>query len=169
METIFEGFNPNSLSSNQINQLTGFVTGMGTGMIVFSLALLVFEIVCMWKLFEKAGEPGWKCLIPIYNAYILMKISWEGKYFWFMLLCALVPSILTGIAAGTQSSGLAGVAGFVWVAASIAMLVISIFAAIKLSKRFGKSPLFALGLIFLEPIFIAILAFGSATYDRSLA
>ena len=70
-------------------QALNFITGMGTGMAIFLIALAVFEIVCMWKLFEKAGEPGWKCLIPIYNAYIFMKICWEGKYFWIMLLLLL--------------------------------------------------------------------------------
>ncbi len=156
-------------SSFNSNQAMSFITGMGTGMIVFFLALAIFEIVCMWKVFEKAGEPGWKCLIPIYNAYIFMKIAWEGKYFWYMILTALVPGILLGIAAGSRSQAFAGIAGFLMIAAYIALLVISIIALVKLAKRFGKSGAFALGLIFLEPIFIAILAFDSSTYDRSLA
>ena len=169
MEPIFGGFDPNSLSTTQINQLTGFVTGMGTGMIIFSVALAIFEIVCLWKVFEKAGEPGWKCLIPIYNAYIFMKICWEGKYFWWSLLIMLIPGVITGIAAGTGSAAFSGIAGFLMVAAVIAVAVIEIMALVKLSKRFGKSGAFALGLIFLEPIFIAILAFGSDTYNRNLA
>ena len=150
-------------------QALNFITGMGTGMAIFLIALAVFEIVCMWKLFEKAGEPGWKCLIPIYNAYIFMKICWESKYFWIMLLLLLVPAVAVGLMVGGQSNALAGVAGFLMFAAYIAVGVIGIISLVKLAKRFGKSGAFAVGLIFLEPIFIAILAFDSSTYDRNLA
>ena len=150
-------------------QALNFITGMGTGMAIFLIALAVFEIVCMWKLFEKAGEPGWKCLIPIYNAYIFMKICWEGKYFWIMFLLLLVPAVAVGLMVGGQSNALAGVAGFLMFAAYIAVGVIGIISLVKLAKRFGKSGAFAVGLIFLEPIFIAILAFDSSTYDRNLA
>ena len=158
-----------NLSNADTRQMMNFVTGMGAGMIVLLLALLVFEIVCIWKVFQKAGEPGWKCLIPIYNAYIYMKISWEGKYFWWILLLGILPGILTGVALGSSSGGLAGISGFVSIAAYVAIAVISIIALVKLAKRFGKSGGFAVGLIFLEPIFIAILAFDSSTYNRELA
>ncbi len=151
------------------NQLMGYVAGMGVGMIILMIALAVFGIICMWKIFEKAGEPGWKCLIPIYNAYVYMKICWEGKYFWFMILLPIIPIVLLAIAASSRSTGLAGVTGFLNIVAYIAVAVISIIAMVKLSKRFGKSGAFALGLIFLSPIFTAILAFDSSTYNRSLA
>ena len=151
------------------NQLMSYITGMGVGMIILWIGLVVFGIICMWKIFEKAGEPGWKCLIPFYNAYVYMKIAWEGKYFWFMILIPLIPVIFLAIAASSQSSGMAGFAGFLYIAAAVAVAVIGIIAMVKLSKRFGKSGAFALGLIFLSVIFTAILAFDSSTYNRDLA
>src|ERR1700690_1558250 len=50
----------------------------------FCLALTVFEIVCLWKVYQKAGQPGWASIIPIYNAYILLKIA--GRPGWWLLL-----------------------------------------------------------------------------------
>ena len=46
------------------------------------IALVVLYIVGMWRIFEKAGESGWKCLIPIYNQYTLFKMFWKTSYFW---------------------------------------------------------------------------------------
>ena len=94
----------------------------------------VIGIIAMWKIFEKAGEPGWAAVIPFYNAYILFKITW-GNGWKFLLL--LIP---------------------------IANIVISIITMVKLAKAFGKSGGFAVGLIFLGPIFMLILGFGDAQY-----
>lgn len=99
------------------------------------LLVAVFEIIVMWKVFEKAGEAGWKAIIPIYNAVVLFKIS--GLNPWLILL-ELVP---------------------------IANLIITIMLCIKLAKSFGKGGGFAVGLIFLNIIFMAILAFGSSTHQ----
>ncbi|NZA37286.1 DUF5684 domain-containing protein [Eubacterium callanderi] len=63
-----------------------------TGMVglLLALAWYVFILVAGWKLFEKAGEPGWKSLIPIYGSYILYKISWKTSMFWVYLACVVV-------------------------------------------------------------------------------
>ena len=145
----------------------GLLAGMGTGMIVLSLALLVFMIICEWRVFEKAGEPGWKCLIPIYNAYIYMKICWEGKYFFYMILGMVAAVLLSSVGAASNSSALAGIGGFLMIVAYIAIFVIDVIAMIKLAKRFGKGGGFAVGLILLNTIFLAILAFDSSDYDRA--
>lgn len=149
------------------NGAAGLVAGMGTGMIVLTLALIVFMIVCEWRIFEKAGEPGWKCLIPIYNAYIFMKICWEGKYFLYMILGMVAAVLLSSIGAASNSGAIAGIGGFLMIVAYIAIFVIDIIAMIKLAKRFGKSGGFAVGLILLSTIFLAILAFDSSDYDRA--
>ena len=139
------------------------MTSMGPGMVVLEIALIIFGIVCMWKIFEKAGEAGWKSLIPIYSGYIYFKIAWETKYFWIVLLAALVPGILLGVAGGTPFASIISIIAY------IVILVIAIIAIVKLTKRFGKSGGFAVGMILLSIIFMAILAFGSADYDRSRA
>ena len=101
---------------------------------VLSLALGVLAIVAMWKIFEKAGEPGWAAIIPFYNLYVLFKITWgNGWKFLFLLI-------------------------------PIANIVFAIITMVKLAKAFGKSGGFAVGLIFLSIIFYCILAFDQSQY-----
>ena len=54
------------------------------GMIIVALALLIFCVAVMWKVFCKAGEPGWASLIPFYNLYVMTRITW-GKEGWICL------------------------------------------------------------------------------------
>ncbi|MCR5207547.1 MAG: DUF5684 domain-containing protein [Eubacterium sp.] len=101
---------------------------------IISLAISILYIIAMWKLFEKAGEEGWKALIPFYNAYTLVKIAY-GNGIMFLLL--LIP-----------------VVNFVFI----------FIYMINLAKAFGKSSGFGIGLVFLAPIFMMILGFGSDQY-----
>ena len=103
-------------------------------MTVVYLAVAVLGIVAMWKIFEKAGEPGWAAIIPFYNLYVLFQITW-GSGWKFLLM--LIP---------------------------FANIVIAIITMVKLAKAFGKSGGFAVGLIFLSIIFYCILAFDQSRY-----
>jgi len=105
-----------------------------TGVILFFVAFWIFLIAAQWKVFEKAGQPGWACIIPIYNIYIMTKIGGKPGY-WVLLL--LVP---------------------------IVNLVIIIWLINMISKSFGKDEGFTAGLILLGFIFWPILGFGSAKY-----
>ncbi|MBX2842401.1 MAG: hypothetical protein KTR26_11565 [Flammeovirgaceae bacterium] len=102
--------------------------------LVFGLAISLFLIIAQWKIFEKAGKPGWACLVPFYNIIVLLEIV--GKPWWWLLLM-FVP---------------------------IANIVVGIWAINLLSKSFGKDEGFTLGLLFLSFIFYPILGFGSAEY-----
>jgi len=99
-------------------------------------AIIVFMVATMWKIFAKAGEPGWTCLVPIYNTCVWLKIA--GKPMWWILLL-LIPFV---------------------------GLIIAILAVIGLANKFGKGGGFAVGLIFLPIIFYPILAFGDAEYQN---
>lgn len=112
---------------------------MGLIPCVFFLAIAIFMIMTMWKLYEKAGQPGWGCLIPIYNQYLLLKIA--GRPGWWLLLY-LIPPV---------------------------SFVIAIIVLIDIAKSFGKDAAFAIGLIFLGFIFFPILAFGDAQYQGPAA
>lgn len=101
---------------------------------LFYVAFVALYLVAGWKVYTKAGEEGWKSLIPIYNTYVLLKIV--GRPGWWLILF-LIPFV---------------------------NFVIWIIVAIDLAKSFGKGSGFAVGLILLSPIFYLILAFGDATY-----
>ena len=109
--------------------------GPGAGVYIVAGLIGIFMIAAMWKVFTKAGKPGWACLIPIYNLIVLLQIA--GKPAWWVILF-LIP---------------------------IVSFVMSILMYVGLANRFGKGGGFAVGLIFLGPIFFAILAFGSAQYQ----
>lgn len=102
--------------------------------LIIGIVVALVMIAGMWKMFSKAGEPGWASIIPFYNAYVLFKITW-GSGIKFLLL--LIP---------------------------IANFVVVIMTQIKLAKAFGKSTGFAVGLILLSPIFYVILGFDSSEY-----
>ena len=109
----------------------------GTEAIVYSVVLIAFCIIGLIasiKIFQKAGKPGWHAIIPILNLYDLFEIAW-GKGIMFLLL--MIP---------------------------VVNFVILILLEVKLARSFGKGRDFAAGLIFLEPIFMLILAFGPAEY-----
>jgi hypothetical protein len=114
------------------------VAGLGailfTSILIFSFIIWLILIIAHWKIFTKAGQPGWASIIPIFNFYILLKII--GKPSWWLILL-FVP---------------------------IANFIIAIWSANLLAKRFGKDELYTFGLILLPYIFYPILAFGSAQY-----
>ena len=101
---------------------------------IFVLVIAVLTLVAMWKIFVKAGKPGWACLIPFYNMYCMYDIAWGNG--WLFLL-----TFITCV-------------GFVF----------AIIMLFKLAKAFGQGTGFGFGLLFLNTIFVLILGFGKAEY-----
>ncbi len=136
---------------------------MGLIYLVICVAWLVLQIVAWWKIFTKAGQPGWKCLIPVYNQYTQFKITWDPLYFWVMI--ALVIGFVVLMPLGIFIGGIMGVLiGLLAVVAYVAAFVIGITATHRLSQAFGHGVGFTLGLLFLQPIFTLILGLGGDQY-----
>mgnify|MGYP004500432531 CR=1 FL=1 len=106
---------------------------------VVVLAIAIIMIVANWKIFTKAGKPGWASIVPIYNMYVTFQVA--GMSGWMFLL-SFVPLV---------------------------NIVVQIMLCLNLAKAFGKSTGFGIGLIFLNPIFLLILAFGNADYSNQKA
>jgi hypothetical protein len=102
--------------------------------IIIYLAVIAFYIYVGWKLYEKAGQPGWACIIPIYSAIVMLRIV--GKPWWWILMF-LIP---------------------------VVNIVFLIWMLNMLSKSFGKDEGFTVGLVLLGFIFYPILALGDAKY-----
>ena len=67
------------------------------------LAVVIFYVlvaVAQWRIFTKAGEAGWKGIIPLYNLYIQYKLTWDTKMFWYLIAVNLASSVLSFIASG---------------------------------------------------------------------
>ena len=111
--------------------------GGTTGMIFMAVWLVVCLTILagIWKVFTKAGQPGWGVLVPIYNFYLMTKIA-QRPAWWLILMFIPVVNI-------------------------IAAVVLSM----DIAKHFGKGAGFGVGLAFLGFIFYPILGFGSAQYD----
>ena len=111
--------------------------GVATGMLMFlyliCLAVWVFTAICQWKMFAKAGEPGWAIFVPFYGNYVQFKIAY-GDGWKFLLL--LIP---------------------------IVNIVVAIQFNFKIAKAFGKGTAFGFGRLFFPAIFDAIIAFDNDT------
>lgn len=144
---------------------------------VLTIIWWILGVIADWKIFKKAGEPGWKSLIPIYNYYILFKITKMRNWFWWIvgsMICALVmyafdgswPILMSEEQLAVYQWGDHPMALFATVMIIIVTLYTSIVNSYRLSKVFGHGIGFTLGLIFFQPIFMLILGFGSSTYDK---
>lgn len=129
------------LSGMMLAQETGYEGGGAAGAVVgliftlVYLAILVLVIAGMWKVFVKAGKPGWACLIPIYNVIVLLEIA--GKPLWWIILL-FIPFV---------------------------NIVVFVLISIAVAEKFGKGLGFGLGLAFLPMIFFPVLGFGDAKYQ----
>ena len=130
-----------NLSTSDAFAAGGFMGFLATYSIVL-IVVGILTIIAQWKIFTKAGEAGWKCLIPIYNLVILFRIAGLSPWWVLGYLAAIIPVVGVFIAAG-----------------------ISIYLMISLGKAFGKSTGFIVGLVFLNTIFTLILGFGSSEYQ----
>jgi len=115
--------------------------GAAAGIFAIFSALLIpilivaaIMIVAHWKIYEKAGKPGWAAIIPIYNLIILLEIV--GKPLWWIILF-FIPCV--------------NIVFLVWVTN-------------LLSKSFGQSEGFTVGLLLLSVVFYPILGFGNYKY-----
>ena len=127
------------LLAQSYNYGTGGSAAAGLIGVFVGLAFAIIVIVTLWRIFTKAGEPGWAAIIPFYNAYVLLRIT--GKPGWWLILFYI----------------------------PIVNVIFAIIVYVELARRFGKGAGFGVGLIFLPFIFFPILAFGSAEYQPAAA
>ncbi len=155
-----------------------------------NLAVMVLTIIASWIMYAKAGEPGWAAIVPFYSSYVRFKIAGKKKLFWGYLVatigiivgCIILMyeiiasglSVMTSDYMGSYYDSTYGYAGsrigahmgmlifavILIIAAMIVALVMSILCCVGLSHAFGKGAGFACGLIFLNVIFVCIIAFN---------
>lgn len=121
-----------SLFFQQDSDTAALIGGVCGGLI--GLALGIFLLLALWKIFTKAGKPGWASIIPIYNIWVELEIV--GRPGWWLLMM-LIPGV---------------------------NIIFSIIVLFDLAKSFGKGSGFGFGLLLLPYIFFPILGFGDAQY-----
>ena len=158
-----------SQSPEAIYTALGALSGLAVGIfIVLSFILVVIAILMIisrWKIFKKAGEKGWKSIIPIWNTYVLFRIAGRNFWRWFIPLL-----VAWGLLIGSYFAGFNG-AYVVSLICSLISICFSIWAIVEgiimhhgISKNFGHGAGFTCGLLFLSCIFWPILAFGESKY-----
>ena len=109
--------------------------GFGMAAMIVWVAFAVLMIASMWKIFTKAGKPGWAAIIPIYNLIVLLEIA--GKPIWWFILM-FIPFV---------------------------NIVVFIMVLLSIARNFGKGVGFAIGMLLLPFIFYPMLGFGDARYQ----
>lgn len=104
-------------------------------LVLIWLVVMALAIGGMWMTFQKAGQPGWAAIIPIYNVVVLMRVA--RKPAWWVVL-VIVP---------------------------IVNIVVLVIVSMEVSRNFGKGAGFGWGLALLAPIFYPILGYGDAQYQ----
>ncbi len=125
--------------------------------VVFAFFWYIIQAVGYWKTFQKAGEAGWKAIIPFYSTYVRYKLTWDVKLFWIAVVLMVAEWVLP------QDGNF--VLSLVRLAVSIGYLVINVKAFHRLSRSFGHGVGFTVGLFFLEPIFALILGLDGSRYE----
>ena len=153
------------------------VGGVLAAVIILCLIFGIMIIVAGWKIFEKAGEKGWKILIPIYDCYILFKILGLKKWFWPMFIASVLSSVLMinfriePITVGNETQyiyyGLDRPDTIIgMILASLTSLAAAIMVTIQGAKAFKKSVGFAVCMFFFPNICWLILGFGKSKYHK---
>ena len=125
---------------------------------IFGLLISAWEacmVIGLWRLFEKAGEDGWRAIIPGYNLYVQYALTWDVNMFWKGLA-------LWG--ASVVCNWIGGVFHLVGIIAATGMMAIFAVGNMKLAEAYGKGMEHTLALIFFYPVGILLLAFGDAQY-----
>ena len=121
-----------------MNDFSGGELALGLGAMLvpmlISLVVCIFLIAVEWKIFTKAGKPGWACIVPIYNMWVLFEIAEGNGAKCFLTLIPFVG----------------------W--------IFGIIATLKLAQSFGKSAGFGWGMLIFPVIFWPMLAFGNNSY-----
>lgn len=123
----------------------------------------ILEVAACWRVFQKAGEGGWKSLIPVYSNYVRYRISWHPLWFWVSALL-LIASTVLGCFSG-RNVVLDGASITVGAAGGL----IHMASRWNLARAFGRGPLFAVGMILLPPLFTLILGLGGSEYQGARA
>ena len=105
---------------------------------IFYFIIAIFMIIVQWKIYVKAGKPGWGCIVPIYSIILMLEIA-DRPIWWIFLM--LIPFV---------------------------NFIIAIIIALDIAKAFGKETGFGIGMILLPIIFYTILAFDSSEYQETI-
>lgn len=144
------------------NQLQDTYVSTAILLSVLAAIYLAVQIIAYWRIFTKAGQAGWRCLVPVLSQYTAFKIAWKPFMFFAALIIAAADLLFITLA--SLFAELTFLLMWLIMLTSAATLIMYIVFTHKLSRAFRHGVPFTIGLLLLQPVFILILAFGGAEY-----
>lgn len=132
---------------------------MATVSLLLTVAYTILNLIGCWKVYGKLGEPGWKCLIPIYCDWVEYKYTWKPMMAIWIWLLSLVGDCLLEYCADTNT-----ILALIGIVLTMAAWVLSVIGYYKLSKAFGHGAGFTIGFVLFTSLFQIILGFGKSQY-----
>ena len=121
---------------------SAFLFGLIMAYLAFVIPVILIFIAAFWRLYSKAGQPGWAILIPFYNLYIYTQVIKRPRWWILLYFSIAIPAV-----------------------GALGMVFLSIIDQLRLAKVFGRSAGFGVGLILLGWVFFPILAFSKSHYN----
>ena len=126
---------------------TGAFLGLGLGMLLFmillGIGLYVYTSITLGKIFKKAGREAWAGWIPFFNMWRLFEM---GDFNGAMIFLSFIP-----------------------VAGPIITGILTLIASYRIGLKFGKDGAFVLLAIFIQPVWLGILAFDKSKWHEKIA
>lgn len=133
--------------------------------LMFTIVLSIIEIIGKWKLFKKAGKPGWASIIPYYNNWVLVEIS--GCKWWFFLI--IIGSSLISLNFDYHINETTSIGFNLYnLLGSIVNFLGMLCVNYNISKKCNKDMAYAIGLTILPFIFYPMLGFGKVSFDNNI-
>lgn len=132
--------------------------GISLILVMVYLAIFVIMLVAAWKVFVKMGLPGWYCIIPFFNVYVVLRKVWTVKLPFTAYVAGVVLSYLSTFVISSKTGDYLGFASI------LILIVFTVMFNNYVAKAFNKSTGFTVGLVLLPVVFWPILGFGSAYY-----
>ncbi|MBQ6992028.1 MAG: hypothetical protein IJN50_03860 [Clostridia bacterium] len=161
------------MANEAMLETIGSITYIIVMMLYYAIyfGVTIFQYICLWKIFVKAGQEGWKCLIPVYNGIVLFKFIGLSPY---LLFIYLLPFLLVfGIfiisfllAMGAEVFYIIFFFMVIYFVVILGVYALNIVYMIYLGKAFNKSAAFIVGLVLIPIVFQAILAFDKTSVYR---
>lgn len=149
------------LTDEQATMLAGLLLGLGLGWLlviwIISIILRILGIIALWKAFNRAWEGGWKAIIPIYNTYIMYKLAGMKKWFWYIILIAVVFAIVSACLPDYEEI-------ITYISEAICG-IISIVATFKFARKYTWGVFASILFVLFNPICMLFLGFGNYPYE----
>ena len=162
------------MTSTEQAALAGAYSASFTMVLLIALACWVLMIIARWRIFTKAGEAGWKSIIPVYGDYVQWRIGWKKTGMFWAVIALVVVGIILIVASGAVATNAAGKlvstggGNFITIIGLVCILaawIIELIAVYKLFASFGKGVGWFILFIFFSYIVLMVLSFGSSEYQ----